>query len=283
VLVAALAVFALVGATYVALPLLQSLWSGDRGLDYVTRAGLASDVNATETVNGVTVHLQRGYADANRVALGYTVEFPQSTVADRNAQLGVATLTDELGTPYRGLMFTYGGGSRLGAQVLIFEAPAGQIAEHDIAFTLTIPEVRSGGPSGQAFRGPWTFRFSLPSAPGRIVEPELSVSKGDLGLTVARIVVAPSATRFDYRLTRATISGTITGSISLVVNGRGLTGAGHCEGDGQCFFMTTEPLFDTNTLMLDAVLVIPDRSGAASSEATPGQIRIDGPFVLRLR
>ena len=67
-LVAALAVFALVGATYVALPLLQSLWSGDRGLDYVTRASLARDVNATQTVNGVTVHLQRGYADANRVA-----------------------------------------------------------------------------------------------------------------------------------------------------------------------------------------------------------------------
>lgn len=35
--------------------------------------------------------------------------------------------------------------------------------------------------------------------------------------------------------------------------------------------------------MLDAVLVIPDGSGVATSEATPVQVRIDGPFVLRLR
>jgi hypothetical protein len=59
-LVAALAIFALIGATYIALPLLRPLWSGDRGIDHVTRAGLTRDLNAAQTVNGATVHLQRG-------------------------------------------------------------------------------------------------------------------------------------------------------------------------------------------------------------------------------
>jgi hypothetical protein len=282
-LVAALTIFALIGATYVALPLLQSLWSGDRGLDQVTRAGLARDLNAAQTVGGVTVHLQRGYADANRVAVGYTVEFPQSTAADRNAQLGVATLTDERGTPYRGLMSTYGGSSPLGAQVLNFEAPGGRIDQHDITFTLSIPDMRAGGPGGQAFRGPWVFTFTLPSAAGRELQPALSLGTGEIGVTFTRIVVAPSATRFDVRMTRAKTNGAVTGSFALLVNGRGLAGGGQCVSDGQCFFMTTEPLFDTNALTLDAVLVVPDGSGVASSEATPAPIRIDGPFVLRLR
>jgi uncharacterized protein DUF4179 len=282
-LVAALAAFALVGATYVALPLLQSIWSLDRGLDQVTRAGLARDVNATQTVNGVTVRLQRGYADANRVAVGYMVEFPQSTVADRNAQLGVATLTDERGTVYRGLMSTYAGGSPLGAQVLNFEAPASQIDARDITFTLSIPEMRAGGPGGQGFRGPWVFTFTLPSAAGREIQPALSVSTGELGLTFTRIVVAPSATRFDLRMTRTNSSGAITGSITPLVNGRVLTGAGHCERDGQCFLMTTEPLFDASTLTLDAVLITPDGSGVGGSEGSPVQVRIAGPIVLPLR
>lgn len=282
-LVAALAIFALIGATYVAVPLLQSLWSGDRGLDHVTRAGLARDLNAAQTVDGVTVHLQRGYADANRVALGYTVEFPKSTVADPNAQLGVATLTDERGTPYRGLMSTYTGGSPLGAQVLHFEAPASQIDAHDITFTLSIPEMRAGGPGGQGFRGPWVLTFTLPSAAGREIQPALSVSTGELGVTFTRIVVTPSATRFDYRLTRASSSGAVTGSIALIVGGRVLSAAGHCERDGKCSLMTTEPLFDANALTLDAIQVIPDGSGVGVSEGSPRHVRLSGPFVIPLR
>jgi hypothetical protein len=74
------------------------------------------------------------------------------------------------------------------------------------------------------------FTFTLANVPARVVTPSLALTSGDLSLAFTRIVVTPSATRFDYRFTR---SGTaVTGSVALMTNGRGLNGAGHCESDG---------------------------------------------------
>src|SRR5207247_1318425 len=57
-LVTALAIFALVGATYIALPLLQSLWSKDRGLQHVTLDGLTRVLNLRRTIGGFPVYVQ---------------------------------------------------------------------------------------------------------------------------------------------------------------------------------------------------------------------------------
>jgi hypothetical protein len=283
-LVAALAIFALVGATYVALPLLQQLWASDRGLAHVANAGLVRDVDAAQTIDGVTVHLQRAYADANRVVVGYTVEFPKSARfydSDATPMVGEVTLTDAEGRQYRGVMSTFAGASPMGAQLLSFEGSGTASAPRDTTYTLSIAKVFSGSTPGAtptgSFSGPWVFTFTLASVPGRVVTPSLALTSGDLNLAFTRIVVAPSATRFSYRLTRSGIA--VTGSIALIVNGRGLSGAGHCESDGQCFFLTTEPLFDTDALKLDAVLVTADGS---NSEGTPAQRRINGPLLVPL-
>jgi hypothetical protein len=284
-LVAALAIFALVGATYVALPLLQQLWASDRGLAHVANAGLVRDVEGAQTIDGVTVHLQRAYADANRVVVGYTVEFPKSVrFYDRDAtpMVGEVTLTDSEGRQYRGVTSTFAGASPLGAQLLSFEGPGIASAPRNTTYTLSIAKLFSGTTPGAtptgSFSGPWIFTFTLGNVPARIVIPSLALTSGDLSLTFTRTVVAPSATRFDYRLTR---SGTaVTGSVALMANGRGLNGAGHCESDGQCFFLTTEPLYDTDVLRLDAVLIIPDGPGP---EGAPAQRRINGPLLLPLR
>ena len=199
-LVGALAIFAC--ATYVALPLLQSLWSEDRGLQHVTRAGLARDLNLRQTINGVTVHVQKGYGDANRIAIGYSVELPPTTPANDGTQISAPILTDDDGATYPSRGFTTTSESPLGAQVHNFEPP-GVTGARDIAFTLTIPEVIRG-PKGsgtvQVFRGPWVFNFTLPMAAARVVEPALTVTRPGVELTFTRIVVAPSATRFDYRI-----------------------------------------------------------------------------------
>ena len=284
-LVAALAIFALVGATYVALPLLQQLWASDRGLAHVANAGLVRDVDAAQTIDGVTIHLQRAYADANRVVVGYTVEFPKSVrfyVSDATPVVGEVTLTDAGGRQYRGVTSAFAGASPLGAQLLSFEGPGIASAPRDTTYTLSIAKVFSGitpgaTPTG-SFTGPWVFTFTLANVPARVVTPSLVLTSGDLSLAFTRIVVTPSATRFDYRFTR---SGTaVTGSVALMANGRGLDGAGHCESDGQCFFLTTEPLYDTDVLRLDAVLMIPDGQGP---EGAPIQRRVNGPLLLPLR
>jgi hypothetical protein len=289
-LVGALAIFVLVGATYLALPLLQSLWSEDRGLQHVTQAGLARELNLRQTIDGVTVHVQKGYADANRVAIGYSVEFPATAAADEGPPLGLAVLTDDKGRTYRSLGFSTTGNSPLGALVHYFE-PLGVTGARDIAFTLTIPEVvRTPRGSGtvQTFRGPWVFNFTLPMAAARVVEPALTVTRPGVELTFTRIVVAPSATRFDYRLHVEGFTDR-EGARLLLLSGRGGGSAPCWPPAEECFVLVPEPLFDADAVHVDAVILIPDLEPCpprqicvVGRDGKPLQIRIDG-LVLPLR
>ena len=43
------------------------------GLNHVGQAGLSQELDLSQTLDGVTVTLERAYADANRVVVGYTV------------------------------------------------------------------------------------------------------------------------------------------------------------------------------------------------------------------
>jgi hypothetical protein len=294
-LVASLAIFALVGATYiVALPLLQSLWSEDRGLQHVTQAGLARELNLRQTIDGVTVHVQKGYADANRVAIGYSVEFPPKTPASDGPHYSVPSLTDADGRTYPSLGFSTIGNSPLGVQVHNFE-PLGVTSGRDIAFTLTFPEVGhapSGSGTVQVFRGPWVFHFTLPMVAARVVEPALTVTRPGVELTFTRIVVAPSATRFEYRVHLEGFTDRAGASLFLSGIARGRGGYAYappCQPDEECFYFAPEPLFDADAIHVDAWISIPEREPCPPRErcevgrdGKPLQIRIDG-LVLPLR
>jgi hypothetical protein len=308
-LVAAVAIFALVGATYiVALPLLQSLWSEDRGLQHVTRAGLARELNLRQTIDGVTVHVRKGYADANRVVIGYSVELPP-TAADEGPQLSAPILTDDNGSTYPSLGFSTTNDSPLGAQLHNFE-PLGVTAGRDIAFTLTIPDVvRTPPGSGtvQVFRGPWVFNFTLPMAAARVVERTQTFTRPGVELTITRIVVAPSATRFEYRVHLEGFTDRAGASLMLSGSGRGNgnnayvtpgyvspgpargSASSFCQPDAECSYLLREPLLDADAFHADALIFIPDREPCpprqicqVGRDGKPGQIRIDG-LVLPLR
>lgn len=309
-LVTALAIFALVGATYVVLPLLQSLWSEDRGLQHVTQEGLARDLNLSQTIDGVTVHVQKGYADANRVAIGYSVELPPTTPGDDGPQFSSAILTDRDGRTYPGLGFSATGDSLLGAQLYTFE-PVGVTAGRDIAFTLTIPEIvrapKAGG-TVRTFRGPWVFNFTLPMAAARVVERTLTFTQPGVELTITRIVVAPSATRFEYRLHLEGFTDRAGASLGMLSGsgvGHGNSGyvtpgyvspgpaagsrSSFCQPDVECSYLLREPLLDADAYHGDALIFIPDSEPCpprqkceGARDGKPIQIRIDG-LVLPLR
>lgn len=293
-LVAALAIFALVGATFIALPLLQSLWSEDRGLQHVTRAGLARDLNLRQTIDGVTVHVQKGYADANRVAIGYSVELPPTTDSQLSGPIVTFSspiLTDGNGNTYPGGFFRTTNDSPLGAQVHYFK-PLGVTGARDIAFTLTIPEVARaprGSGTVQTFRGPWVFNFNLPMAAARVVEPALTFTRPGVELTFTRIVVAPSATRFDYRVHLEGFADRAGVSLVLLASGRGGGGGPYCQPDEECSLVVAEPLLDADALHAEAWISIPDREPCpprqrceVGRDGKPLQIRIDD-LVLPLR
>ena len=303
-LVAALAIFALVGATYVVLPLLQSLWSEDRGLQHVAQAGLARDLNLKQTIDGVTVHVQKGYGDANRVAIGYSVELPPTTPGDDGPQFSSAILTDDRGNTYPSLGFsTTTNDSPLGAQLHNFE-PLGVTAGRDIAFTLTIPEVvraPKGGGFVRTFRGPWVFNFTLPMAAARVVERTLAFTRPGVELTITRIVVAPSATRFEYRVHLEGFTDRAGASLGLLGSGVGHGGNGDvtpgyvspgpargsassfCQPDVECSYLLREPLLDADAFHGDALIFIPDNEPCpprqkceVARDGKPIVIRIDG-------
>ena len=282
-LVAALAIFALIGATCI-VPLLQSLWSEDRGLQHVTQAGLARDLNLRQTINGVTVHLQKGYADANRVVIGYSIELPPTTPADRSPH-NVPILTDDDGRTYRAGMYWLTGDSSFGAEVSTFEPPPGVTGARDIAFTLTFPEVvlsPKGSGRLQYLPGPWVFKFTLPMAGGRVVERPPTFTRADVELTFTRIVVAPSATRFDFRVRLDGADPNTSMSLRLSVRDyRGWDGAmqSFCYPNNGCFVEADAPPLDADAIQVDAVIVIYDRLG---SDGKPLEIRLDG-LVLPLR
>ena len=307
-LVGAVAIFALVGATYVVLPLLQLLWSEDRGLQHVTQAGLARDLNLRQTIDGVTLHVQKGYADANRVAIGYSVELPPTTAGDDGPQFSSAILTDEDGRTYPSLGFSTTGDSPLGAEVHTFE-PLGVTAGRDIAFTLTIPEVVRAPKEGgfvRTFRGPWVFNFTLPMAAARVVERTLTFTRPDVELTITRIVVAPSATRFEYRVHLEGFTDR-DGASLMMLSGSGVGHGGNgdvtpgyvspgpargsassfCQPDVECSYLLREPLLDADALHADALIFIPEycpprQKCEVGSDGKPLLLRIDG-LVLPLR
>jgi hypothetical protein len=307
-LVAAVAIFALVGATYiVALPLLQSLWSEDRGLQHVTQAGLARELNLRQTIDGVTVHVRKGYADANRVAIGYSVELPPPTPGDDGPQFSSAILTDDHGNTYPSLGFSTTNDSPLGAQLHNFE-PFGVTAGRDIAFTLTIPEVFRAPKEGgfmRTFRGPWVFNFTLPMAAARVVERTQTFTRPGVELTITRIVVAPSATRIEYRVHLEGFTDRDGASLVLSGSGRGHgnngyvtpgyvspgptrgSGSSFCQPDVGCSYLLREPLLDAESLHADAWISIPEycpprQKCEVGRDGKPLVIRMDA-LVLPLR
>jgi hypothetical protein len=104
--------------------------------------------------------------------------------------------------------------------------------------------------------------FSPRSLSARVVEPALTLTRPGVELTFTRIAVAPSATRFDYRVHLEGFTDRTGASLMLSVSGRGL-GAyadGHvCQPDAECFIVVPEPLLDADALHADASIFIPDR------------------------
>jgi hypothetical protein len=129
-------------------------------------------------------------------------------------------------------------------------------------------------------------------AAARVVEPALTFKRPGVELTVTRIVVAPSATRFDYRIHLEGFTDRAGASLLLSVSGRGLGGYsdGHyCQPEADCSLVVSEPLLDADALHADAWISIPDlepcpprQKCEVGRDGKPLGIRIDG-VVLPLR
>jgi hypothetical protein len=99
------ALFLALGAVaYAASPAVARLFQHESGLEYVAQADLVQELALSQSADGVTVALERAYADANRIIVGFMVQDADDQGRYRPRHL---TLTDAAGTVFRGT-FGYG-------------------------------------------------------------------------------------------------------------------------------------------------------------------------------
>ena len=91
-----LSLLLVVGATAYAV----NLWEVMPFWQHIEEAGLGQEVHLSQTLNGFTVTLERVYADANQIVVGFIVSGPP----DQKVHLTRITLSDDRGTEFRGMV-----------------------------------------------------------------------------------------------------------------------------------------------------------------------------------
>lgn len=166
-------VLALGAAAYAASPAVVRLFEQEPGLTEIEDADLVQQLNLSQTVAGVTVTLERAYADANRIVIGFTMQGPDG---ERRYEARELTLTDAAGTPFpRTFGFGAAGESDLfgislppgeGAYLFAFDAAAvtGVPEALDLRLVMGLEE-RSVPPDASAQPTPSTEELLLNVAP----------------------------------------------------------------------------------------------------------------------
>ena len=198
------------------------------GWQHIEETHLAQEINLSQTLDGVTVTLERVYADANEIVIGYTVKKP----ADQNLHVSRMSLTDEQGRAFSEMAGAgVAGTSELlgvqlppgeGAYVTAFDASVVEgkperlhlhltmhlvelvpVDQSPVTPTVPLPEPSETGvivAQAQPMReevvgGPFTFDFSVPFIPGQTVEVQQTVEAAGVTMKLKRVVITPSETR----------------------------------------------------------------------------------------
>jgi len=220
------------GVAYALNPVISQVFRLFPGWQHVEEAHLAQEVNLSQTLDGVTVTLERVYADANEIVIGYTIKGPNG----QRYHAYHLTLTDAAGAVFPGTVgYGMSGQSDIleaslppgeGSYVLAFDAAAvtGAPKELDLRLVMELeklvlpPDAPSPSPTlagspaeppesmvvvleplptpdERAIVGPFAFDFSVPFIPGRVAEVNQTVEAAGVAMRLERVVVTPSETR----------------------------------------------------------------------------------------
>jgi hypothetical protein len=182
----------------------------DEGITAVEEAGMVQDINLSETIEGVTVTLQRGYADANRIALWFSiagVELPEGQLVGNFFHPYIRYADGQILNP-RGT-----GGSLISTGEFTYlitfdhEEPTPARGEFEFVFQLKPGEVYILPPdytpvpdvSLEEYRSEFTlvdtfsFTFTLPVSEALTFEPDQTVESNGVSMTLETLEIAPSA------------------------------------------------------------------------------------------
>lgn len=202
IIAALLAIVVLTGSVfaYALEPLLSRVFNMESGSQKVLQDNLFQPIGQSQTINGFTVTLERAYADANRVIIGYTIVKPKGHIYN-STMLSDTSLTTEQGITLRPID-GYGYGNRAGpdATAPSFDASIiqGTPKELHLRFEATgIDVAEQNGPSIKFFqvKSLLAFNFTVVFHAGRVANLHLITTTGGTTETLERVVVTLSEVR----------------------------------------------------------------------------------------
>jgi hypothetical protein len=258
-------------------------------------------IGQTQTANGVTVTLERAYADVNRVIVVYKIQVPAGFAHSTSGIDHKIQLIDTQGStlPLIDASGLADEASHLSTGLVTFDAESLAPGTADLTGRLTFLDVRAkAAKPGESdlTAGAFTFTFSVPVASGREVTVSRTVVAKGVPVTLERVVITPSETRAYLRFqasagipdggwsTYAHMSGAgwdsrqlpaFKGLITLgssFMNGRGehvQTFSGDFSGRHGEWTFTVDALFGSDTTVPN------DQNGL------PKQARIEGPWTFK--
>ncbi|MDQ6879359.1 MAG: DUF4179 domain-containing protein [Candidatus Dormibacteraeota bacterium] len=180
---------------YAVAPLIDRLLTSQSGVSALPM----HDIGLAQTSSGITVKVDRAYADANRVIVAYTIQVPRGFANSTSGIDGKTSLTDASGRilPLIDATGLAGSSPQVNAGLLTFDAeslPGGTATD---TFLLAFPQVSTTSVTGGAplVAGAFSFKFDLAVAPGREITVAKTVVTSGVPVTLDRVVITPSETR----------------------------------------------------------------------------------------
>ena len=160
-------------------------------------AGLMTELNLSQTIDGVTVKLEAGYADANTVLIGYTITGRNARYDAPDRRMYVADgleLDSSAGTGYVPGPDVLGWHPSKTTVVAAFDGTPipGDPSEVALRFETSVSDTPVAG-EGRTW-GPFVFDFTLPFRGGKNVTVGQTVEAAGIPITLEKVLISPAGT-----------------------------------------------------------------------------------------
>ncbi len=183
------------GTVYGASSLLSELFQ--KHAPQIEEAGLAQELDLSQTINGITVSLERAYADSNVILVGFTVSGPDARYQPEVGELFTADGQNlpgiiGVGTRSKAIM------GNLSSSAMIHTFDTSSLKDVPSELSLILEADVADSPitgESQTLAGPFRFEFDVPFHAGKSIDIGQTVEAAGVPVTLEQVVISPWGAR----------------------------------------------------------------------------------------